>query len=208
MLRILTCALLCGSVLSATAGEKGWISLFDGESLKGWKEAGAARSFVVEDGKIVANGKPLGHLFYAGPVRNADFKNFELKLDVMTMPQANSGVYFHTKYQAEGWPKTGFEAQVNASHKDHRKSGGLYGIVDVNDVAPHVDKVWWKYHIIVKGPRVSIKINGKTTAEWTQPDDWKRKSSGQKIDRGTFALQAHDPDSVVYFKNIQVKPLD
>jgi hypothetical protein len=38
---------------------------------------------------------------------------------------------------------------------------------------------------------------------WTQPEDW--ELSGRKIGEGTIALQGHDPDSLVYYKNIMVK---
>jgi hypothetical protein len=197
--------LLC---FASAAEEPGWICLFDGKSRDGWKESGGKGSFCVEDGKIVANGKPMGHLFYQGKVENASFKNFEFKAEVMTMPGSNSGIYFHSKYQEEGFPKAGFEAQVNATHGDQRKTGGLYGVKDVMDVAPHKDKEWFEYHIIVKGESVTIKINGKTTMEWTQTEDIRSRPEGsRKIGQGTFAFQAHDPNSKVYFKNVRVKPL-
>lgn len=198
---------LLGVAFQLSAGEREWISLFDGKSLTGWKESGASGSFRVEDGKLVANGKPMGHLFYTGNVNGGTFKNFELKMDVMTRPNANSGVYFHTKYQPKGWPKAGFECQVNATHADHRKSGGIYGVADVENQAPHKDNVWWSYHIKVVGRKVAIKVNGKTSMVWMQPSDWEGKFPDRKINRGTFALQAHDPKSLVYYRNIRVRVL-
>lgn len=193
---------------ASVAEEPGWISLFDGKSLDGWKESGGKGSFHVEDGKIVANGKPMGHLFYTGKVENASFKNFQFKAEVMTTPGSNSGIYFHTRYRKEGWPEAGFESQVNATHGDRRKTGSLYGIKDVLDVAPHKDNEWFEYHIIVNGESVTLKINGKTVMQWTQPESFRtRPDGGRKIGRGTFALQAHDPNSTVYFKNVRVKPL-
>ncbi len=200
-------ACLLALSLSLNAADDGWTSLFDGKTLKGWKESGGEGSFFVEDGKLVAKGKPMGHLFYVGDVNSGAFKDFELKLEVMTKTNSNSGVYFHTRYQEQGWPQSGFECQVNATHGDWRKSGGLYSVVDVKDVAPHKDNEWWNYHITVKGKTVTIRVNGKQTAEWTQPDDWKGKFPGRAIGSGTFALQAHDPNSVVYFKKIRVKTL-
>ena len=68
----------------------------------------------MEGGRILCDG-PRAHLFYSGPVRNANFKNFELKADVMTQPLCNSGIYFHTRLQPQGWPEKGFEVQVNNS---------------------------------------------------------------------------------------------
>jgi hypothetical protein len=198
--------LLCTS--GSLAEEQGWISLFDGKSLDGWKESGGKGSFFVEEGKIVANGKPMGHLFYVGEVENASFKDFQFKADVMTTPGSNGGIYFHTKYQEDGWPNAGFESQVNATQRDRRKTGGLYGIKDVMDKAPHKDNEWFEYHIIVKGDSVTIRINGKTVTQWTQPESFQSRPDGsRKIGQGTFAFQAHDPRSTVYFKNVRVKPL-
>src|SRR5690348_6008964 len=93
----------------------GFIPLFDGKSLDGWKIGGPAETFKVEDGILVVNGKGPSHMFYDGPMNNHDFKNFHLKAEVQTFPKANSGIYFHTTYQEKGWPQKGFEAQVNAT---------------------------------------------------------------------------------------------
>ena len=180
---------------------KGWISLFDGKSLDGWKVGKNADSFKVRDGMIVVNGT-VGHLFYMGDVQNHNFKNFALKADVMTFPKANSGIYFHTKYQESGFPKFGYESQVNNSHSDPKRTGGLYNVKDVYE-APAKDKVWYKQEIIVRGKHIVVKIDGKTVVDYTEPND----ADAIRLPSGTFALQAHDPGSKVYFKNIMVKPL-
>src|SRR6478736_5357270 len=91
-----------------------------------------AETFSVSDGKIVVHGK-TAHLFYVGPVENHNFKNFEFKAQVMTMPGANSGIYFHTEYQQGGWPAKGFEVQVNNSHTDWKRTGSLYSVEDVKE---------------------------------------------------------------------------
>lgn len=183
----------------------GWYSLFDGKTLDGWKCGGDAKSFYVEDGKLVAQAvKAPAHLFYEGPVKNHDFKNFHLKADVMTLPGANSGIYFHTAYQESGWPKKGYELQVNVTHSDPKKSGGLYGIKDCF-APPAKDNVWYTQEIIVQGKRIISKIDGKLIFDYTEPEDW--KGGERKISDGTFALQGHDPKSKVYFRNILVKPL-
>jgi type 1 glutamine amidotransferase len=194
------CVLLSCSQL-ALAQEDGWIELFDG-TLNNWKASENKDTFSVRDGMIVVDG-PRSHLFYVGPVNNANFKNFELKVEVMTRPRANSGIYFHTKYQEKGWPSKGFEVQVNNTHSDWRKSGGLYGIQDVRE--SQKDNEWFTEHIIVKGKHVVTKINGKTKVDWTEPEDW--TNPGRKISSGTFALQGHDPKSVIYYRSVKVKPL-
>jgi len=184
----------------------GWVSIFDGKSLDGWKvSTDSPKTFTVKDGAIVAHG-PRAHLFYAGKVADHNFKNFELKIDVMTKPGSNGGVYFHTEYQKSGWPGKGFEVQVNNTHKDPKKSGGLYGVKDVFK-APAKDGQWFTEHIIVRGKQITVKVDGKTLVEFTEPTPPKMKG-GRVLSSGTFALQGHDPKSTVFYKNIRVKVLD
>ncbi|MBN2023075.1 MAG: DUF1080 domain-containing protein [Pirellulales bacterium] len=185
----------------------GWIPLFDGKTLDGWKAAENPDSFCVEDGAIVAH-RQRAHLFYMGPVENHDFRDFELRADVKTTPGSNSGIFFHTKYQPTSPLQQGYEVQVNQTHTDPRRTGGLF---DVKDVAtsPAKDDVWFRLHVTVRSTRVVVRVDGKTVVDYTEPDDYKPPKSrpGRKIGHGTFALQAHDPKSKVYFKNIEVKPL-
>jgi hypothetical protein len=194
---------------NAQADAQGFYSLFDGKSLDGWKANENPQTFKVQDGSIVVNGN-RAHLFYVGPVHNHDFKDFHFKAEVMTFPNSNSGIYFHTNEKDQAWPAHGFECQVNNTYKsDPKKTGGLYAVKDVMNTAPVGDNEWFTYDIIVKGKTVTIQINGKTTTEWTQPADWKHgEFAGRKIDHGTFALQGHDPGSKVMYRNIKVKPLD
>lgn len=195
------------SCLSAQVKNDGWISLFDGKSLNGWKVGSNSGTFKVENGAIVVNG-PVAHLFYEGEVKNHTFKNFEFKAQVMTTPGSNSGIYFHTAFQEEGWPAKGYEVQVNNSHTDWRRTGSLYAVQDVKEVIVQ-DNEWYTEHIIVKDKKVIIKINDKVVVEYTEPYDRSlpEATSGRKIGTGTFALQGHDPKSKVYFKDIMVKTL-
>jgi len=185
-----------------------WVSLFDGHSLNGWKVGENAATFSVKDGQIVVHG-PTAHLFYEGDYKNHDFKNFELKVDVMTWPGANSGIYFHTQYQESSWPEKGFEVQVNNSHTDWKRTGSLYDVVNIKELYVK-DMEWFTEWIKVDGKHVIIKINDKTVVDYTEPDDYK-PAPGQKghfLSSGTFALQGHDPNSEVHFKNIMVKVPD
>ena len=185
----------------------GWESLFDGKSLNNWKVGKNASTFTVDSGMIVAHG-PTAHLFYDGDISNHNFKNFEFKAEVMTTPGSNSGIYFHTIYQQGSWPAKGYEVQVNNSHTDWRRTGSLYGIVDVKEVFVK-DNEWFTEYIKVQGKRVQIKINDKTVVDYTEPENLQRDGgdSLRKISSGTFALQGHDPKSKVYFKNLMVRVL-
>ena len=190
----------------AADAEEGFVSIFDGKSFDGWKPATEhSKTWKIEDGALVARGDRC-HLFYVGDPK--PFRNFELKADVMTEPGSNGGIYFHTKYQESGWPKYGFETQVNNTHTDWKKTGSLYDIVNVRDSAAQ-DNKWWTQHIIVQGNHVVVKVDGKPVVDYTEPPDKKPGSDfTRKLDEGTFALQAHDPKSVVRYKNIRVKRLD
>ena len=200
-------ALVTLAAATLPAQDKGWVSLFDGKTLDGWKVGENAASFKVEDGAIVINGE-RAHLYYVGPVGNHDFKNFEFKADVMTTPGSNSGIYFHTAYQEGGWPSKGYEVQVNNSHTDPKRTAGLYGVKD-NMEAPAKDGEWFTMQIVVKGKHVTTSVNGKTIVDYTEPANAERPADMKErlISSGTFALQGHDPKSKVFVKNIMVKPL-
>jgi hypothetical protein len=200
----LALALLAWSL--AARAEEGFTDLFDGRTFAGWKMAAEnTNTWRIEDGAFVTRGGRC-HLFYVGDEK--PFKNFELKVDVMTEPQSNGGIYFHTLYQAVGWPTNGFESQVNVSHSDWKKTGSLYDVVNLGHT-PARDNEWWTQDITVQGNRVSVKINGLLVLEYTEPPGAQPgKVFTRKLAEGTFALQAHDPKSVVRFKNIRVKRLD
>ena len=173
----------------------------------GLAELGAGlgvRHGFVQGGAIVAHGE-RAHCFYTGP--DAPFKNFELKVDVMTKPNSNGGIYFHTKYQETSWPKNGFECQVNVTQGDWKKTGSLYDVVNLGHT-PAKDNKWWTQHIIVRGNKVTVKIDGITVLEYTEPAGAQPgKDFTRKISEGTFAFQAHDPKSIVRYKNPRVKRL-
>jgi len=189
------------------SSKDGWISLFDGKSLDGWKVGANANTFSIEDGAIAVNGN-VAHLFYDGEVQQHSFRNFEFRADVLTMPGSNSGIYFHTQYQESGWPEKGYEAQVNNTHTDWRRTGSLYAIQDVKEVYVK-DGEWFTEQIRVQGKTITVKINDKTVVEYTEPDDPQREEGmkGRLLSAGTFALQGHDPKSKVLYKNIMVKVL-
>ena len=99
--------------------ETGFVSLFDGKTLDGWKIGQNAEIFQVRDGMIVmecpATKHEPAHLFYDGEVGHHEFKNFHLKVDVMTFPGANSGIYFHTKYRRSGCPSSALSARLTTA---------------------------------------------------------------------------------------------
>jgi len=203
MKSLLLMLLATSSLLAAD----GWTPLFDGKTLDGWKISDEPGTFSVKDGELVVKGN-RSHLFYVGPVNGANFTNFEFKAEVLTKPGANSGIYIHTKYQDKGWPDAGYEIQVNNTHKDPKKTAGLYAVKD-NFEAPVKDDEWFTITIKVEGKHIVTAVNGKVITDWTEPEGWvpPDKMPGRKLSSGTIAIQGHDPGSEVHYKNIQIKPL-
>lgn len=192
--------------------DRGFVPLFDGKSLDGWtpQDPATASAFKVDDGAILCNGA-FTHLFYSGKVNDAKFKNFELRAEFKMAPNSNSGIFFHTENPG---PKKkvekGYECQIcgDSYTKDPKKTGSLYDIEDVKE-SPAKDNEWATYVIRVEGKHIVLQVNGKTTIDYTEPDPPNRKKGreGRVIASGTFALQAHDPVSKVWFRNIRVKVL-
>ena len=206
MTRLATVALLC--LLPLTAADSGWTQLFNGKDLTGWKPNENTETFSVKDGAIVAHGN-RSHCFYVGSFANHKFTDYELMVDVMTLPHSNGGIYIDTEYQDSGWPGKGFEVQVNNTFPgDPRRTGSLYEVQDVHEQLAK-DNEWFTEDIVVKGNTITVKVNGKQVVNWTQPADWNgtKDFAGRRIAPGTIALQGHDPGSTVYYKNIRIKLL-
>jgi len=193
-----------------------WISLQDGKSLAGWKAPERPESWGVEDGVFVTKGE-RSHLYYVGKVGKHDFRNFEFSADVMTSPGANSGIYVHTKYQPEGWPAAGYELQVINSNPpaekmngyiEYKMTGSIYAVRNTW-VAPAKDNEWFNYRIRVVGKTIQTFINDKLICEYAEPANAYRPpdKKGRLLGSGTFGLQAHDPGSVVKYRNMKVKIL-
>ena len=205
-----------GSVAAAglSAADTGWVSLFDGRSLEGWRSSENRDSWKVVDGQLAADG-PRSHLFYTGPVSGASFRNFELEVEALARPRCNSGVYFHTAYQEKGFPQKGFEVQVNntalgeGSYRERKKTGSLYGIRNVYKQLV-ADDAWFKIHVAVRGKNVQVRLDGTLLVDFTEPTPpvlAEGSERGRILDRGTFALQCHDAGSKARFRAIRVRPL-
>ncbi len=209
-----------GSTRAAPKSEKpGWHALFDGATLNGWKASEHPGAWTVKDGTLSCNGE-RSHLFYVGPVEQAQFTDFEAEFEVLTHTGANSGVYFHTAWQDSGWPtQQGFEMQVNnhqphvpgetgATYIENKKTGSLYGIRNAYKALAR-DNEWFTLRLRVQGPRVRIHVNHALVVDYLEPEGDVPGLTPplQKIGKGTFALQCHDVRSQVQYRRIAVHPL-
>jgi len=237
LLALATCFLTITAVRAddAYVPEPGFTSLFDGQSLAGWKVGENAELFTVSDGMIKMKCQPPmqapAHLFYVGDFHHHTFTNFDLRVDVMTFPGANSGIYFHTRYQESGWPNHGIECQVNQSHSDWRRTGSLWGVYNLSwgpetppadnhepvillNPPPVTDNAWYTQEIIYVNGHVTVKLNDRAVLDYDMPDadhEHKLPTGFTWMPEGTFALQGHPPlpgkASQAWFKNIRVKVL-
>ncbi len=220
-----------GSPAPGYEGERGlgWISLL-GDSLNGWIESGgvvdwtaaswsgrqgkpkliwptmdnatAGESFRLDGDTLVVEGGQR-NLFYDGVIAGGSFKNFEFKVDVYTHPGSASGIYFHTHYEEDGTPEYGYEAQINASRAGESKTGSLVGAREVKTAA-HADNEWFSYYIKIDGKKITVKVNGETVNEFTEPADVEGPAS---LRRGTIGLESVGSDSRVYFRNPMIRLL-
>ena len=207
---VVSASVFTGCTNTGDMAEDEWQTLFDGSGLEGWKASEVQGVFtIMDDGTLKVDGG-RSHLFWMGTEGiPAEFTDFELSMKVKTTPGSNSGVFFHTKYQEEGWPSQGYEAQVNSTHKDNRKTASIYAVKDVMNDAPSTDGEWFDYVIRVEGKTITIKVDGEVVNEFTEPEGYKPEDAKRyrKLSTGTFAIQGHDPKSITYYRDIKVRAL-
>jgi hypothetical protein len=204
---LVVCIILQGSASCNAVARTSWSPLFDGVSLDGWEAAESPTTFSVSEGAIVAHG-PRAHLFYVGPVATHNWTDFELTMDVKTSPSANSGIYFHTRFQDAGFPEIGYQVQINNTNPYPSKTGGLYG-VDDRLTSTVKDDAWFTVSIWVQGKRIITKVDGEVVCDYIEPERPERKDEvkGSLLSSGTIALQGHDADSEIRFRNIKIRSL-
>ena len=193
-----------------------WQVLFNGKDLTGWRANVMPESFTVVDGAIRANApQPSSHLFYVGDLKEGvvRFKNFELEATVRGEKAANSGIFIHTDMSvsnAKNHLAKGYEVQLNSSPTEKRKTGSLYAVVDL-DKSPVDETQWFKVRIKVEGKHILVHINEQKVIDYVESEGVKRppERKGRLLDPngGGIALQAHDPSSVFYFKDIRIRRL-
>ncbi len=196
VITVIASALLLAAGLLAwqgtpTPGKDGWVSMFDGKTLNGWKANENPQSWKVVDGAIVGDG-PASHLFWM----ERECENCEFRAEVKLNHSGNSGMYFRTAF-GPGFPK-GYEAQVENTSPDPQKTGSLYGMSKVLDqLIP--DDTWWTQDIVARGNHIIIKVNDKVVTDYVDQTN--------RYTKGYLALQQHNPGSIVQYRNLMMRPL-
>ncbi len=215
---------------TAAADDDGYVSLFDGKTLKGWN--GDPKFWSVKDGAIT------GQTTKENPTKGNTFiiwtggevADFELKLQYKIV-NGNSGIQYRSFKRPGGsdeWRIGGYQADFEAGKT---YSGILYGeafrgilanrglkteltrengkfkvnkVGTVGNSAEIQSKIkhedWNDYHITAKGFHFTHRINGVVTSECTDNDEEQRRA------KGVLALQLHaGPAMTVQFRNIRIK---
>lgn len=204
--------------------EKGWTSLFDGKTLKGWHVYGHKPlndSWSVQDGTIFfdKSKKAIGDL-----LTNKQYENFHLKYDWKISPNGNSGLIFWIQEDTVKYKQTyhtGPEMQVldNDGHKDGKipkhRAGNLYDLIQGKEGAVKAVGEWNTAEIISNKGKLEFILNGVSVLSTNYGDDnWKQMVAGSKfkqwpdfgtVFKGYIGLQNHDCD--VWYKNIVIKQL-
>lgn len=206
-----------GASHTATATGDGWVSIFNGRDLTGWRPNRTPEAFTVRDGVIRVNAvEGSSHMFYVGSGTEPfeRIKNFELELEARSEPSSNSGIYFHSDPATAGgrehFLSKGYEVQLNNTAIEKKKTGSLYGVVDLA-ASPVNDTKWFTMRIRVEGKRVGVWTDGKQVIDYMEPEGVENMPgrAQKRIDPngGGIAIQAHDPKSVWYFRSIRLRRL-
>jgi hypothetical protein len=182
------------------APEAGWVQLFNGKDLGGWKtfDPEQLKNWYVKDGILYSSGKTASHLFSP----RDDYENFHYRIEAKISDKGNSGQYFRTKF-GKGYPK-GYEAQINSNFPpDPQRTGSLYGFVKITEMLVPPE-TWFTQEVIANGNHIQIILNGKKVVDY--------KDEKNTYTRGHFAIQQHGPakggpDVQVALKKIEVKEL-
>ena len=179
----------------------GFVPLFNGKDLTGWKtHPSQPGNWRVKDGILIGSGPTTSHLFS----ERGDYKNFYLRAVARINNGGNSGVFFRVLFGGfiHGRFPRGYEAQINSTHADPNKTGSLY-VMDVAPVSvrqspvPHGE--WFTLDVIAKGNHIIIQVNGRTTADY--------RDSKRLFSSGHVALQQHDPQTICEFRKIEINAL-
>jgi 3-keto-disaccharide hydrolase len=183
------------------AKEKGWVSLFNGKDLTGWKAHGQER-WTVDQGEIHGEAvtKEYGYLSTEKP-----YRDFELKAKFKAEGTGNSGVFYHSSL--DGVDIKGVQVEVDPHPGMH--TGGLYEsagrgwLVQPNEAAEKALVVggWNEVRAVVRGPHVQTWVNGVPAVDYTD--------ASPKYTDGLIALQLHaGGEGKMRFKDIVVRELE
>ncbi|MCB9510724.1 MAG: DUF1080 domain-containing protein [Deferribacteres bacterium] len=203
------------------ADADGWISLFDGKTLEGWRGYRMHKMptgwHVTDEGELYFDGKGKGDI-----VTTHQFADFELALEWKISPGGNSGIFYRVSEDDTATYFTGPEMQVldNGAHKDGKNpltsAGSNYALhAPSRDVTRPVGE-YNEARIVVQGNHVEQWLNGeKLVAYELHSPGWNELVANSKFSKmsnygknrtGHIALQDHGNE--VWYRNIRIRLLD
>lgn len=209
----------------------GFVSIFDGKSLNGWKAVpgNSASDWTVRDGIIVGTGSKtrLSYLVW----NQRQLENFELELSYRLPGNGNTGIEVRAQPDPTGKrPFLGYHADLGhlgigphilgawdfhfAGRKEYSCQRGIRLTIDEAG-NPHQTEIehsltpadiqphqWNRVRVVARGNNFQFFVNGKLSSEFTD------HAKVGRLERGAIGLQIHDKGMVVEFKDIRLKKLD
>lgn len=167
----------------------GWIRLFDGKSLYGWKQSTEADWKVVDGAIRVTTGK-------RGLLRTTtQFDHFILQLQFRAADATNSGVFVRTSPSPRSPASDCYEINI-APRENPFPTGSIVGRKKYGGGIDPTESAWQQMQIHCEAGQVTVKVNGKTTADYRDPNPLGKGYIGLQFNSGT-----------VEFRNIYLKPL-
>lgn len=174
--------------LPAEETEKGWIRLFDGQSLFGWDMAGMA-DWSVKDGTLITTSGEQSLLCTAVP-----WQDYEFKVDFKADASTNSGIFFRTPLFPMDPKADCYELNI-APADNPFPTGSLVGREKVS-LEDFDANQWHTYHVTVDAATVTVRLDDKELYSYVDPNPLPAARIGLQHNSGTVA-----------FKNVLVKPL-
>jgi hypothetical protein len=203
--------LLAAAAFAASLAEPGFLPLFNGKNLDGWRlMGGVGPGYIVEDGKIVCPSNGGGNLF-----TEKEYANFVLRLEFRLSEGGNNGIGLRAPYQGDA-AYQGMEIQVlddpasvYASIQPAQHCGSIYDVFPAKQGALKPTGEWNAYEITADGRRISIRLNGTLIVD-ADLDTVKdpavlRRHPGLARTAGHIGFLGHN--SHVEFRSIQLKEL-
>lgn len=204
----LLCLLLFSSITLAqhpAAGETGFVPLFNGKDLTGWKTSG---NWLVEpDGSVSLHpreGEKGWQRYDAYLSTERLYGDFVLDLEFKINARGNSGVFMRVG-DLKNHVKSGFEVQILDTHglakPGHHDCGGIvHGTGPSKNMAKPAGE-WNRYTITVRGRRVQVVFNGEQVIDTTL----EAMKMGDRPAQGHIAFQ--DEALRVWYRNVRIKQL-
>jgi hypothetical protein len=209
-MKLILTALL--SVALSAGAESGFVSLFDGKTLNGWKLVhGRGPGYVVENGVLVCPAEGGGNLFTAN-----EYSDFVLRFDFRLSEGGNNGVGIRAPLEGDA-AFQGMEIQIlDDTHERYRGRlkptqfhGSIYDVVPAKQGFRKPAGEWNSQEITARGRRVTIKLNGHTIVDAdldsVKDADVLKRHPGLARASGHIGFLGHG--TRVEFRNIQIQEL-